>query len=152
TLSVDGFSFTLTGSATISPLTYRYTLPGASPVSVSPGGAIPLPSVTAGGNSSALFQILNPSLASSGVSAVSLNGASFSLGSLPSFPATIPAGGSLDVNVTFRPTAPGASTGTLTAGTHAFSLSGTGLTSGVNLTGLTDVVTPAQQPRVGVGL
>jgi hypothetical protein len=151
-LSVDNSSFTLTGSATISPLTYRYTLPGGSPVNVSPGGAVPFPSVASGGNSSALFQIMNPSSASSSVSAISLSGASFALGTLPSFPATIPAGGSLDVNVTFRPTAPGAATGTLTAGTHAFSLSGTGLTSGVNLTGLTDVVTPAQQPRVGVDL
>jgi hypothetical protein len=76
----------------------------------------------------------------------------FTLGTLPTFPVAIPAGGSLDINLTFRPTTPGSATATLTVGTRTFSLSGTGLASGVSLTGLTDVVTPAQQPRVGVDL
>src|SRR5262245_3500935 len=78
-LRVDNNSFTLTGSATISPLTYRYTLPGAPPVNLSPGGVIPIPSVAAGGSSSALFQIMNHSAVSAQLSNVSLSGASFAL-------------------------------------------------------------------------
>ncbi|HEU0004864.1 MAG TPA: choice-of-anchor D domain-containing protein, partial [Terriglobia bacterium] len=152
TLTINNSSFALTGSATISPLTYRYTLPGGSPTNISPGGTIPFQSVAAGGSSSAQFQIVNPSSGSASVSTVTSNSSLFTLGTLPTFPATIPAGGSLDLSLTFRPATPGSSTASLTVGTRTFLLSGTGLTSDVSLTGLTDVVPPAQQPRVGVDL
>lgn len=151
-LTINNSSFALTGSATISPLTYRYALPGGQPVNLSPGGTIPFQSVAAGGSSSAQFQIVNPSSGPASVTAVTSNSPLFTLDTLPTFPATIPAGGSLDLSLTFRPTTPVSSTATLTAGTRTFSLSGTGLATGVSLTGLTDVVSPAQQPRVGVDL
>jgi len=151
-LTVNNNSFGLTGTATVSPLTYRYTLPSGSPVNVTPGSTIPLPSVAAGGSSSAQFQIVNPGASPASVATVSSSSSLFTLGGLPTLPATIPAGGSLDINLTFRPPTPGSSTGTLTVGTRTFSLTGSGLASGVSLTGLTDVVTPAQQPRVGVDL
>lgn len=151
-LTVNNSSFALTGTATISPLTYRYTLPGGSPVSISSGGTVPFQPVVAGGTSSAQFQIVNPGSSPASVSTVSSNSSLFTLGSLPTFPATVPAGSSLDLTLSFRPTTPGASTATLTVGTRTFSLSGTGLTSGVSLTGLTNVVAPAQQPRVSVDL
>ena len=151
-LTVNNSSFGLTGSATISPLTYRYTLPGGSPVNISPAGTVPLPPVAAGGTSSAQFQIVNPSSSPASISTVTSSSSLFTLGTLPALPASIAAGGSLDLSLTFRPTTPGSSTATLTVGARTFSLSGTGLATGVNLTGLTDVVTPAQQPRVGVDL
>ena len=151
-LAINNSSFGLTGTATVSPLTYRYILPGSPAVSITPGGTIPLPSVVAGGSSSAQFQIVNPSASPASVTTVSSSNSLFTLGNLPALPATIPAGGSLDINLTFRPTTPGSSTGTLTVGTQTFSLSGTGLAPGVSLTGLTEVVAPAQQPRVGVDL
>jgi Abnormal spindle-like microcephaly-assoc'd, ASPM-SPD-2-Hydin len=151
-LTVNNSSFVLTGTATVSPLTYRYILTGGSPVNLSPGGTIPLPAVAAGGTSSAQFQIVNSATNLASVTTITSSSSLFTLGNLPALPATVPAGGSLDLNLTFRPTAAGAATGTLTVGTRTFSLSGTGLAPGVNLSGLTDVVTPAQQPRVGVDL
>jgi len=151
-LTVNNTSFALAGTATVSPLTYRYSLPGGSPVNISPGGTIPLQPVVAGGASSAQFQIVNPSSSASSVSTVTSSSSLFTLGTLPTFPVSVPPGGSLDLSLTFRPTTPESSTATLTAGTRTFLLSGTGLASGVSLTGLTDVVMPAQQPKVGVDL
>ena len=151
-LTVNNNSFALAGSATISPLTYRYTLPGGSPVTISPTGTVPLPPVAAGGTSSAQFQIVNPSSSPASVSTVTSSSSLFTLGTLPALPASIAAGGSLDLSLTFRPTTPGSSTAILTVGTQTFSLSGTGLATATTLTGLTDVVAPAQQPKVGVDL
>jgi len=151
-LSINNTDFTLTATATLSPLTYRYVLPGTPPVNLSPGGTIPMPSVAAGGSSSAQFQIVNPSAGVANLSSVSSSSSSFALGNLPSFPAVIAGGGSLDVNLVFRPTAPGPFTGSLLVGTRTFTLAGTGLASGAILTGLTEVLPAAQQPRVGLDL
>ncbi|MCI0419631.1 MAG: choice-of-anchor D domain-containing protein [Acidobacteria bacterium] len=151
TLSVNSALFTLSGAAVVSPLSYRYTLSGQAPVTVSPGGSIPLPSIVSGGTSSAQFEAQNSGAAAVALSSITSNSSLFPLANLPSL-LTVPAGGSLAFTVQFRPVTPATATAALTVGTRSFTLTGTGLASGLTLTGITEVLPPAQQPRVGVTL
>jgi len=151
-LLVNNFAFTLSGTAVASPLTYRYILPNQAPVPISSGGTISLPSIASGASSSAQFEVLNLSSGALTLSGVSSNNSMFSLSGVPSLPVSISAGGSIAFSIQFKPTAPGSVSGTLTVDSRSFGLSGTGLTTGLTISGIQDVIPPAEQPRVGVEL
>lgn len=152
TLSINNSAFTLSGIGIVSPLSYRYIRSGQGPVTVSAGGIVPLASVAVGSTSSIQFEISNPSTGPISVSPISSSSPVFSLVNLPALPVTVPGGGSINFGINFTPPLPAPNTATLTVGSRTFSLTGTGFASGITLAGLTDILAPAQQPRVGVDL
>ncbi|MEW5979674.1 MAG: choice-of-anchor D domain-containing protein [Acidobacteriota bacterium] len=152
-LSINERRFVLTGSATISPLSYRYTLEGQAPSAISSGGTIPFPSISAGSSGSAEFEISNSSSSPVVVNNIQTGTSGpFGLSGLPALPLTVAAGGSSRFTITFSPEVPDDFSDTLLVGNRTFELTGTALARGLTLTGLTDNVPPAQQPKVGVDL
>lgn len=110
----------------------------ASPASVSFGA------VKLGETSSATISFLNQGASSVQLSQVGVNGKSFSAASAGTLPVTIAPGAEFHVNVQFKPSAAGASSGQLvissssfTKGTEAVDLSGSGTATPTVSTGLT---------------
>ena len=133
-------------------LSYQYTLAEQAPALVSPGGTIPFPSVAAGASVSVQFQVNNPSTSAFPIDTINSSSSVFTFADLPALPASVPAGGSLTFTISFTPVVPASQTETLTVGPSTFVLAGIGLVTGATISGLTDTVPPAQQPKVSVDL
>lgn len=115
----------LTGSGTAPSFTYQL-LGTNPPATVSPGGAITLPSVNLGQTSSVTLQVLNSGNASGTVSTINAAGQGFAVGNVV-LPQTLAPAASLTFTLSFTPTQPATLTGTLTINSTSFTLSGVGL-------------------------
>jgi hypothetical protein len=141
----------LSGNGITSAFTYKYLVGGAS-TTVGPNGTITFPGANVGSTSSLIVQVTNTGSATGTINSVSTSnppngGATFTLTNPITLPATLTAGNSFSVPLTFTPLQAGTQTGGLLIGNDFFTLSGQG--QGSNLTysyasgGVTTPVNPA---------
>jgi len=123
--SGDPVTINLTGSGTSPSFTYQL-LNTNPPTTVSPGGAITLPSANLGQTTSVTFQVMNSGNASGTVTSITMVGQGFGLSTVV-VPQTLAPGVNLTFTVNFTPTQPGTSSGTLIINSAIFNLSGVGL-------------------------
>ncbi|MEW5977108.1 MAG: choice-of-anchor D domain-containing protein [Acidobacteriota bacterium] len=134
----------LDGLGVASLLTYRYSLPAQSPVTLTPGDSVLFPATDIGETASALFEVQARGT-SAIINTIASNSAVFTLSNLPSLPATLSANGSLTFMIGFRPTVAGTVSGLLSVNNQPFLLTGTGV-----LAPLTYRYAVSGQPPVGV--
>ena len=120
----------------ISSLLIQYTDSTGVRLTAQPATAVNFGQVIAGSTSSSsalTFVVSNPQTTISNVSvpSVTATGAGFSLGGLPTMPATIQPGGSITFQLLFSPSATGTFNGTLSIGSRQFSLTAQGISSPV---------------------
>jgi hypothetical protein len=119
-------AFAETPASTVSPITLSlqgvtsaivvsYVLPADNNVVPLQGGdSIPFAETLVGGSSSAALNLTNIGASLGQITRVSLSGSAFRLQGLPLFPATVLGGQNLQIQILYRPTATGPSTGTVT--------------------------------------
>jgi hypothetical protein len=115
----------LTGNGITSAFTYKYVVQGKA-TTVAPGGTITFPGANVGSTSGLIVQVTDTGSASGVINSVSTS-PEFTLTNPITLPATLTAGGSFSVPLTFTPTAVGTQTGQLAIGNAFFILSGQGL-------------------------
>jgi hypothetical protein len=116
----------LQGSGTGSNLVYQLAATNP-PTTVPPGGTIQLPDTSVGDTGSVVVQVLNAGNATGTVSAVTVVGQGFGLGTVLVLPQTLAPGGSLTFAISFTPSQSGTLKGSLVINSDVITLSGVGL-------------------------
>lgn len=156
-LRVGNDSFDVSSTGLGATLTYSYAI-GSTATTVANNGSVIFTPIPVGRPSSVRFSINNTGTAASSVGSISVvgTGTIFALSELPSLPASIPAGGTVQFTVTFSPTAVGAASATLRVDTQTFTLNGTGNQPAplpeYRFEGASGSQEPQQQPAVGLTL
>ena len=119
-------TFNLVGS--LSSAKFIYTLvQGDQTTTITPGGIIVFPDTNIGDTLSGVIQVKNNGNLSGTISAISINGADFSLTGVPPTPLIVQPKGSFSFTLTFTPTLAATRQGSLAIGTDTFSVTGKGL-------------------------
>ena len=139
----------LSGRGIIPSLSYLFTV-GTASTPVAPGGVVAMPPAAVGSSSSVQFRINNTGTIASAINSIISSDPVVALSGLPSFPATVPPGGSLSFTITFRPTALGDAGAVVSIDGQNFTARGTGVIAGAAITGLGATLPPAQQSSVGL--
>ncbi len=119
-------SFRLEGSGSGPVYAYEVILPSGG-MALAPGELISMPSAPVGDKSSLTVRVRNAGNADGTISAISVQGAGFSLADLPFLPLTLAPGGAASFTLSFAPTQPGRASARLRIGNDTFEVSGTGL-------------------------
>jgi hypothetical protein len=141
----------LNGRGVTPNITFTYGA-GSANTPIAPGGTIMLPATRVGSTAAVHFQVTNGGSVSATFSSIRSGDSRFAITGLPSLPFPLTPGGSLTFVITFRPEAPGRVASTLTLDGRSFNLEAVGTVAGATITGIGRVVSPAQQPTVGVRL
>lgn len=126
--NTNTITLSLQGIAPAFTLSYSF-LTNQNVVPLQPGGTIPFPATLVGATAQAALNILNSGSASGSVTGITISGKAFLLQGTPGFPATVPAGQTLTVQVLYQPTGVTTDTGNITI------TFGSGAAVTVNLTG-----------------
>jgi len=119
-------SFNIVG--TLSSAKFTYTLvQGTQTTTITAGGVIPLPDTNIGDTSSVVIQVKNDGNLAGTISAISLNGADFSITGVPVTPVSLPPKASFGFTLNFTPTQATQRQASLSIGTDTFSVTGKGL-------------------------
>jgi hypothetical protein len=119
-------SFNLLGSLSSSKFVYTL-VQGTQTTTITPGAVIALPDTNIGDTTSVVIQVKNAGNLTGTVSAISINGADFTITGAPATPVTLQPGGSFGFTITFAPTLAAQRQASLSIGTDSFSLTGKGL-------------------------
>jgi hypothetical protein len=119
-------SFNLLGSLSSAKFTYSL-VEGTQTTIITPGAVIPLPDTNIGATSSAVIQVKNNGNLSGTISAISINGADFSITGVPATPVSLQPTGSFSFTLTFAPTLAAQRQASLSIGSDTFSVTGKGL-------------------------
>jgi len=153
-LLIDSTTINLAGNGLGSSLSFTVTQ--GSTTGPVPSGGVIFPNTAVGSSSPAVIQIGNTGNVSTNINSVGVTGAGFQLTSLPSLPAAIGPGQSVQITVSFAPNTLGSATGTLQINSLQFNLTGVGLAPpalpAVSFGSLADTIGPAQQPSIGLTL
>ena len=121
-----GASFNLSGTLSAARFIYS-AVQGSQTTVITPGAVIPLPDTSIGDTSSVVIQVKNGGNLNGTVNAIIINGADFSISSVPVLPAIIQPNSNLSFTLTFTPTQAVQRQASLSIGTDTFSVTGKGL-------------------------
>jgi hypothetical protein len=157
-LRVGNDNFDLSADGLGPALEYSYTV-GSTTAPVTSGGSVLFPPVPVGASAAVSFAINNKGTASAAVTSISISSTGtpvFTLSDLPTLPATVAAGATLQFTVRFAPRVLGAASATLTVDAESFTLSATGNAPAplpsYQFEGASGDQQPLQQPAVGLAL
>lgn len=127
-INAGQFAGSISLSGTGAGAVYTYQVQSSSTVTqVVPGQTITFPDTALGATAAVTVTIKNTGNAPGTISTITVAGNGFALANGPFPGATLAAGASQTIGVTFSPTQPGAATGRLTIGNDAFGLASNGL-------------------------
>lgn len=153
-LLIDGASFNLAGTGLGAQLAFNFVV-GSSTTIVTDKGTANFPNTIVGQTVLGIVNIDNTGNVTGSVNSISVSGAYFGA-TIPGLPASIPAGSSLAIPISFVPNALGALTGALTMDNVTINLRGIGtapsLLPAYSFTGLSDTAPASSQPSIGLTL
>lgn len=117
----------LQGSGSSPSLTYQLLQSGGTAVTIAPGGTVPLPNTNVGQSSSVVIRVLNAGNANGTVSSINVSGQGYELTNGPALPQTLAPNASITFTLTFSPTQPGTSNGSIYINSDTLVLAGVGL-------------------------
>lgn len=121
-----GATFNLAGTLSAARFIYS-VVEGTQTTVVTPGATIALPDTSIGDTSSVVIQVKNGGNLNGTVNAIIINGADFSISSVPALPATVQPNSSISFTLTFTPTQAVQRQASLSVGTDSFNVTGKGL-------------------------
>jgi hypothetical protein len=139
------------GEGILANLSFVVMQAGA-PVDVSPGGTVNFGPTGVGATNSVEFAIRNEGTTPASIETISISDAPVFTAGLPALPASIAPGATLNLTLSFQPTALTPFSGTLEVGFAAFALEGNGVLGGAEITGVAGTIPANSQPEVGVTL
>ena len=155
TLAIGTASFPLSAVALGASLTYT-SLIGSTTNSLANGGTLVFPNTNLGSTATAAVVVANNGNTAGSIGGISVTGTGFAVSNLPSLPATLSPGASVQFNITFTPSSSATATGTLQIDSFSASLRGVGNQpppiSGVVFGTLPSTVSPLQQPAISLAL
>jgi hypothetical protein len=153
-LLIDGATFSLAGTGLGSQLLFSFVV-GSSNTTLGNNGTANFPNTVVGSTVTGSINIQNTGNVGASVNSINLTGQYFGA-TIPPLPASIAAGGTLAIPVSFVPNALGSLTGTMTIDNQTITLRGTGTAPAAlptyTFTGVGDTVSPATQPSIGLSL
>lgn len=155
TLSIGGASFSLSGTGLGPNLTVTLMV-GSQSSAIAPGATGVLPNTSVGNKLNFALVITNTGNQPGTVSTLSLAGTDMSIVQPPSLPATIPPGGSLQINAVYAPESTGIVNGDFQVQNQSFGLFVVGAPPPalptVTFANVTSQMQPLQQPAFGLTL
>ena len=139
------------GEGVAANLSYLVVREGA-PAGLSPGGTVNFGPSGVGATNSVQLEVRNEGSTPATIDTVSVSEAPIFAADFPTLPATIAPGGALTFTLNFTPAALASFSGTLEVGFAAFTLEGSGILSGAEITGVAGTIPANTQPEVGVRL
>jgi hypothetical protein len=124
--SGGGATFNLSGTLSAARFIYS-AIQGNQTTVITPGALIPLPDTSIGDTSSVVIQVKNGGNLNGTVNAIIINGADFSISSVPVLPTIIQPNNNISFTLTFTPTQAIQRQASLSIGTDTFNVTGKGL-------------------------
>ena len=155
TLLIGTVSFPLSAVGLGSSLSYSSVI-GSATASIANGGTLVFPNTNLGSTTTVAILVANGGNTAATIGGISVTGTGFSLTSLPTLPATVNPGASVQFNIVFTPATTTAATGTLQIDSFSIGLRGVANQpppiSGIVFGSLPTTVAPLQQPAISLAL
>jgi len=155
TLIIDNASFNLTSVGLGSSLVYSSVVGSTSSV-VQNSGTVVFPNTNVGGTSTISIVVNNTGNTAATISGIAVSGTGFTLRNLPTLPATLNPGATLQFNVAFTATSANSVTGVLQIDNFGINLRANGnpppALTGVVFGSLPATIDPRQQPTVALAI